>query len=107
MKTLIRAGHVIDPSCGRDELCDLLIENGVIAAIGVDLPAENVDEIIDAPGLVVAPGLVDIHTHLREPGFEAKEMRPDVYLFWPKSLEKEKVEEILQEFNAALVWLYD
>lgn len=73
MKTLIRAGHVIDPSCGRDELCDLLIENGVIAAIGVDLPAENVDEIIDAPGLVVAPGLVDIHTHLREPGFEAKE----------------------------------
>lgn len=73
MKKLIRAGHVIDPSCGRDEVCDLLIDGDVIAAVGANLSEESVDEIIDANGLVVAPGLVDMHTHMREPGFEAKE----------------------------------
>ena len=73
MKTLIRAGRVIDPSCERDELCDILVEDGVIAAVGKDLPADQADEIIAAAGLVVSPGLVDMHTHMREPGFENKE----------------------------------
>ncbi len=73
MKKWIRGGRVIDPSCGRDEICDLLIDNGVIAAVGQDLSAADADEVIDAAGLVAAPGLVDMHTHMREPGFEKKE----------------------------------
>ena len=73
MKKWIRGGRVIDPSCGRDEICDLLIDDGVIAAVGQDLSAADADEVIDAAGLVAAPGLVDMHTHMREPGFEKKE----------------------------------
>ena len=72
MKTLIRAARVIDPACGRDETGDILIENGRIAAVGRDITAQA-DEIIDAAGLAAAPGLADMHTHMREPGFEDKE----------------------------------
>lgn len=72
MKKWIRGGRVIDPSCGRDAICDLLIDGGVIAAVGENLSVEDA-EVIDATGLVVAPGLVDMHTHMREPGFEKKE----------------------------------
>lgn len=72
MKMLIRGSRVIDPSCGRDAFCDILIEDGVIAAVGERLPDADA-EVLDAAGLVSAPGLVDIHTHVREPGFEAKE----------------------------------
>lgn len=71
-KKLIRGARVIDPACGRDEPCELLLEGGLIAAVGNDLPAEGA-QIIDAAGLVAAPGLVDMHTHMREPGFEDKE----------------------------------
>jgi dihydroorotase len=81
--TLIRGGRVIDPSCGRDGLFDVLIENGLIAAIGeagtldpAQLAMPGIDggfPVIDASGLVVAPGFVDMHVHLREPGFENKE----------------------------------
>ena len=74
MKQRICGGRVIDPSCGRDTVCDILMEDGVIAAVGETLPAQEAgEEVIDARGLVVAPGLVDMHTHMREPGFEAKE----------------------------------
>ena len=72
MKTLIRNARVIDPACGRDELCDILIDNGKIAALGTDLCPGGAEEI-DAAGLVAAPGLVDMHTHMREPGFGKKE----------------------------------
>lgn len=72
MKTLIRNARVIDPACGRDELCDILIDSGKIAALGIDLCPGGAEEI-DAAGLVAAPGLVDMHTHMREPGFEKKE----------------------------------
>ena len=72
MKTLIRNARVIDPACGRDELCDILIDSGKIAALGTDLCPAGAEEI-DAAGLVAAPGLVDMHTHMREPGFEKKE----------------------------------
>lgn len=72
MKTLIRNARVIDPACGRDELCDILIENGKIAALGANLCADGAEEI-NAAGLAAAPGLVDMHTHMREPGFEQKE----------------------------------
>ncbi len=70
---LIRGGRVVDPAHGRDEIADLLVVDGVIQAVGrrLDLPSEC--RMMDADGLVVAPGLVDMHVHLREPGQEYKE----------------------------------
>ncbi len=72
MKILLRGGRVIDPSQNLDTLADLLIKDGVIAQIGADLPTDGT-EIFDAHGLIVAPGLVDIHVHGRTPGQEYKE----------------------------------
>ncbi len=72
-RLLIRNGRVVDPSQGLDEGMDLLIEDGCVAAMGdrIETPADT--EILDAANLVVAPGFIDLHTHLREPGFEYKE----------------------------------
>ncbi|MDX8392884.1 MAG: dihydroorotase [Mariprofundaceae bacterium] len=68
---LIRGGRVIDPANGMDAIADVLIQDGKIAAIGKKTPpAENE---IDATGLIVCPGLIDMHVHLREPGQEWKE----------------------------------
>ena len=72
MRLLIRGGRVADPAQGIDECLDILLENGKIARLGRNLPAEDA-QVLDADGLVAAPGLVDMHVHLREPGFEAKE----------------------------------
>lgn len=72
MKLLIKSGHVIDPSQGLDEVSDVLIEDGVIKAVEADITAEGV-EVIDAQGKIVTPGLIDVHVHLREPGYEYKE----------------------------------
>ncbi|MCQ2372519.1 MAG: dihydroorotase [Phascolarctobacterium sp.] len=72
MKTLIKNGRVVDPSQNIDEVLDILVEDGKIASLGIDLEAADA-EVYDASGLVVAPGLIDMHTHLREPGLEAKE----------------------------------
>lgn len=74
MKLLVKGGHVVDPSSGLNQPCDLLVDNGRIAAVGqaLDVPGEHC-ATLDARGLVVAPGLVDLHVHLREPGFEDKE----------------------------------
>ena len=69
---LIHNGHIIDPSQGLDLVGDLLIVDGRIAAIGPELAAQGVERI-DADGLVVCPGFVDLHCHLRDPGFEYKE----------------------------------
>ena len=68
----IRGGRVIDPANGIDGVTDILIDDGRIVAVGKDV-AKNAPDAIDASGLVVCPGFVDIHTHLREPGFEHKE----------------------------------
>ncbi|HUY80694.1 MAG TPA: dihydroorotase [Acidobacteriaceae bacterium] len=71
---LIRNGHLIDPSSGMDSPRDLLLADGKVAA--VDKPGKIKQagaEVLDARGLVVAPGLVDIHVHLREPGQGYKE----------------------------------
>jgi dihydroorotase len=68
----IRGGRVLDPATERDEPGDLLIEGGVIAAIGAQLDGRDA-EVIDAMGAWIAPGFVDLHTHLREPGQEYKE----------------------------------
>lgn len=73
-KILIKNGHVIDPSQKLDGNFDVLIENGKIAAIEAAGKIKSNDaEVIDAKGLIVAPGFIDLHTHLRDPGFEYKE----------------------------------
>jgi dihydroorotase len=68
VKLLIQNGRVVCPASGLDGAADVLIEDGRIAAVGADLPADGA-ECFDAAGLVVAPGFIDIHVHLREPGF--------------------------------------
>ena len=72
MQLLIQECRVVDPASGLDQMADILIRDGRIAEIapGLTAPASRV---IRAPGLVAAPGLVDLHVHLREPGFEEKE----------------------------------
>ncbi len=72
MKLLLKNGRVIDPASGFDAVADVLVEEGRIAAIGKNLPAVDA-EIVDCAGKVVAPGLIDMHVHLRDPGLEAKE----------------------------------
>lgn len=71
-RVLIRGGRVLDPSVDHDGIADVLIEGGVVAAVGRDLSASDC-EIVEAAGCWVAPGFVDVHTHLREPGQEYKE----------------------------------
>lgn len=72
MRTLIQNARVIDPSQGLDQVMDLLLEDGKIAQLGKSLPAQNA-QVIDGTGLVAAPGLVDMHVHLRDPGLTHKE----------------------------------
>ncbi|MBR5288045.1 MAG: dihydroorotase [Clostridia bacterium] len=69
---LLRGGRVIDPASGVNQIADLLIENGRVAAIGENLPADGA-QVFDAAGKVVAPGFIDMHCHLRDPGLEYKE----------------------------------
>ncbi len=72
MKTLIKNGRVVDPSQNLDACMDILVEDGKIKAVAEAI-TEAADEVYDATGLVVTPGLIDMHTHMREPGLEAKE----------------------------------
>ncbi|WP_026476609.1 dihydroorotase [Alkaliphilus transvaalensis] len=72
MQILIKAGRVIDPSTKTDAIMDLLIEDDKIKKVGNDLEIK-VDRVIEAKGNWVVPGLIDIHVHLREPGFQHKE----------------------------------
>ena len=73
MKRLLKGGRVIDPAAGRDGMFDLLIDGETIARIAKDIPPNGAQVIEVAPGLVVVPGLIDMHVHLREPGQEHKE----------------------------------
>ena len=68
---LIKNGRIIDPESRRDEIADILIKEDIISKIDKNINAE--DEVIDAEGKIVAPGLIDIHVHFREPGFTYKE----------------------------------
>lgn len=70
---LIQNGYLIDPKSGREGNYDLLAENGRIVKIGKNLPKPAHCKVLDAQGLVVAPGLVDVHVHFRDPGFTYKE----------------------------------
>ncbi len=71
--TIIRNGRVIDPANKRDEIADLVIVDGRIADKSAIRNPQSAIEEIDAKGLIIAPGLTDIHVHLREPGFSHKE----------------------------------
>ena len=71
--TIIRNGRVIDPANNRDEIVDLVIVDGRIAERPEVRDQKSQVEEIDARGLIVAPGLIDVHVHLREPGFGHKE----------------------------------
>lgn len=73
MNLLIKGGRVIDPSQGLDEKLDILVADGMVAEIGKKLTAAKGCEVIDAKGMIVTPGLVDMHVHLRDPGLEYKE----------------------------------
>jgi dihydroorotase len=73
MKLLLKGGRVVDPASGRDGEFDVLVEDGRIARVGKSLPTEGADVLEVKPGWIVAPGLIDIHVHLREPGQEHKE----------------------------------
>ncbi len=72
MKLVVKGGRVIDPGTGVDGLMDLRIEDGTIVEVGENLKPDAA-KVIDATGKVVIPGLIDVHTHLREPGYEWKE----------------------------------
>jgi dihydroorotase len=72
MRQLLKGGRVIDPATGLDKIADVLVEDGMIKAVGDGLAADGA-EVIDAAGKIVTPGLIDMHVHFREPGQEAKE----------------------------------
>lgn len=73
MNLLIKNGRVIDPSQKNDDMLDVLVENGLVKEIGKGLSASTGIETIDAAGMYVVPGLIDMHVHLRDPGLEYKE----------------------------------
>ena len=72
MTILIKNGRVINPATGTDETLDVLVENGVVARTEKSIK-EKCDRVIDAKGCFVMPGFIDMHVHLRDPGFEQKE----------------------------------
>src|SRR5581483_5474043 len=71
-KLVIKNGRVVDPAQDIDRVCDLAIEDGLIRELGSGIQTSKSDEF-DASGLIVAPGFIDMHVHLREPGFEHAE----------------------------------
>lgn len=73
MKILIRNGHLIDPATGRNGNMDVLIDEGKIYQVAPMIEGIEADLILNASGKLVMPGFIDLHTHLREPGFEYKE----------------------------------
>jgi len=70
---LIKGGRVVDPSQNLDGKFDLLIENGRVLRIEENIPPSEASQVIDAGGLIVSPGFIDLHAHLRDPGQEWKE----------------------------------
>ena len=69
---IIKHGLVVDPASGLSEHMDILVKNGKIARIAPEI-SEDSEEILEAGGLVVGPGLIDTHVHFRDPGFTYKE----------------------------------
>jgi len=73
MTLLIKNGHVVDPASSMDAVADVLVRDGRIERVGRDLPVAAETPVLDARGKIVCPGFIDIHVHLREPGYEYKE----------------------------------
>jgi dihydroorotase len=71
-EVLFRGARLIDPATGTDEITDVLVAGGLVEEVGSGLRSARA-EVIDCDGLELAPGLVDLHAHLREPGYEYKE----------------------------------
>ena len=71
MALVVKNGRLINPATGEDKICDIRIDGTKITAIGTDVDMQDAD-ILDATGLVVTPGLIDMHVHLRQPGQSAK-----------------------------------
>src|SRR3954469_19973197 len=72
MSIVIKNGRVIDPASGTDRVADVLIVDGRIAGVAPNLSSTRAT-VFDATGMIVAPGFIDMHVHLREPGFEHAE----------------------------------
>ena len=72
-KILLKGGRVVDPSQSLDDTRDVLLVDGQVASLGASVDAPEDAQTIDCSGLVVTPGLIDVHVHLREPGEEHKE----------------------------------
>ena len=73
MKLHLKSGHLIDPINGKDAATDILIVDGRIERIGTSLSSDKSYEVIDLKNKVIALGFIDMHVHLREPGYEHKE----------------------------------
>jgi len=71
MKIIIKNGTIVDPATKTEKTADILISDGIIEKIDKNI-SENADKVIDAKGCLVMPGFIDLHVHLREPGFENK-----------------------------------
>jgi dihydroorotase len=71
-RMVIRGGRVIDPAMAHDDIADVLLVDGEVAEVGTDLDTDGA-EIVDAAGMIVSPAWIDIHVHLRQPGFDEKE----------------------------------
>ena len=72
MRLKITQGRVLDPASKTDGIYDILVEDGRIVKLDTQIE-EEADQVIDASGFYVMPGLIDLHVHFREPGFEYKE----------------------------------
>jgi len=72
MSIVIKNGRVIDPASQTDRVADVLIVDGLVAGVAPNLSSPHA-EVFDATGMIVAPGFIDMHVHLREPGFEHAE----------------------------------
>ena len=70
---LVKGGRIIDPAQGLDAIGDVLIVDGVVVSAGTEAQAPEDCTVVDASGLVVTPGFIDLHVHLRDPGYEDKE----------------------------------
>ena len=73
MAYLLRGAHVVDPQLGLDDVRDVLVDGEKIACVGEGLQPPADAEVVDASGKYLVPGLVDMHVHFRDPGFEYKE----------------------------------
>jgi len=70
---LIKNGRLIDPESKRDEVTDILIDGEIIKKIEKNIDLKGIDEVINAEGKIVSPGLIDVHVHFRDPGLTYKE----------------------------------